>query len=102
MHPSTEGFNITFPHHTILCLTPISHSPAYHAAQRLGISSHLLSRLTGTVFLAPPMGDGLLDETEMRNKLNIGLNLKNNKKNEEVRAFIYRSLAELYRIGMSG
>ncbi|XP_063888211.1 5'-3' exoribonuclease 1-like [Scylla paramamosain] len=60
---------------------------AYHAAQRLGISSHLLSRLTGTVFLAPPMGDGLLDEAEMRNKLNIGLNLKNNKKNEEVSGY---------------
>ncbi|KAG0722266.1 5'-3' exoribonuclease 1 [Chionoecetes opilio] len=56
----------------------------YNAAQRLGISSHLLSRLTGTIFLAPP---GSLEEMEMRNKLNIGLNLKNNKKNEEVNGY---------------
>ena len=36
------------------------------------------------MFLAPPIGNTIPDKAEMRNKLNIGLNLKNNKKNEEV------------------
>lgn len=49
------------------------------AAQRLGISSHLLSRITGSIFviqIISDRGDG--------QKENIGLNLKFNKRNEEV------------------
>ncbi|KAK0177026.1 hypothetical protein PV328_001116 [Microctonus aethiopoides] len=49
------------------------------AAQRLGISSHLLSRITGSIFV-------LTNTTEQseRKQQNIGLNLKFNKKNEEL------------------
>lgn len=49
------------------------------AAQRLGISSHLLSRITGTIYVVQASNE--LDIT----KHNIGLNLKFNKKNEEVK-----------------
>ncbi|XP_032684890.1 5'-3' exoribonuclease 1 isoform X3 [Odontomachus brunneus] len=49
------------------------------AAQRLGISSHLLSRITGTIYVVQALSNEL-DLT----KHNIGLNLKFNKKNEEV------------------
>ncbi|XP_015189014.1 PREDICTED: 5'-3' exoribonuclease 1 isoform X2 [Polistes dominula] len=45
------------------------------AAQRLGISSHLLSRITGTIYIA---------QNNPREVINIGLNLKFNKRNEEV------------------
>ncbi|EZA57402.1 hypothetical protein DMN91_008681 [Ooceraea biroi] len=47
------------------------------AAQRLGISSHLLSRITGTIYVIEASQEELA-------KHNIGLNLKFNKKNEEV------------------
>lgn len=49
------------------------------AAQHIGISSHILSRITGTVFLVT--GN---KQAENPSKINIGLNLKFNKKNEEV------------------
>lgn len=49
------------------------------AAQRLGISSHLLSRITGTIYVV-----GTSDGFDIT-KYNVGLNLKFNKKNEEVR-----------------
>lgn len=51
------------------------------ACQRLGISSHLLSRITGTIFV---LLDDSLDSSSCA-KQNIGLNLKFNKKNEEVK-----------------
>lgn len=49
------------------------------AAQRLGITSHLLSRITGTIYVKQSS-----DELEEGTMLNVGLNLKFNKKNEEV------------------
>ncbi|XP_034254731.1 5'-3' exoribonuclease 1 [Thrips palmi] len=49
------------------------------AAQHIGISSHILSRVTGTIFLV--VGNKQADNPS---KINIGLNLKFNKKNEEV------------------
>lgn len=49
------------------------------AAQRLGISSHLLSRITGTIYVHKQTSESL----ELV-KHNVGLNLKFNKKNEEV------------------
>lgn len=52
------------------------------AAQHIGISSHILSRITGTVFLV--VGNKQADNPS---KINIGLNLKFNKKNEEVPGF---------------
>jgi len=48
------------------------------AAQRLGISSHLLSRITGTIYVIQASQEEVA-------KHNIGLNLKFNKKNEEVK-----------------
>lgn len=48
------------------------------AAQRLGISSHLLSRITGTIYV-------IQNSMEELTKYNFGLNLKFNKRNEEVR-----------------
>lgn len=48
------------------------------AAQRLSISPHLLSRITGTVYVIKQAG------AASSAKLNLGLNLKFNKKNEEV------------------
>lgn len=46
---------------------------AYELAQQLGVSSHFVSRITGSMFLL-----------KGNESLHIGLNLKNNKKNEEV------------------
>ncbi|XP_047351100.1 5'-3' exoribonuclease 1 isoform X1 [Vespa velutina] len=45
------------------------------AAQRLGISSHLLSRITGTIYIM---------QNNTNEIINVGLNLKFNKKNEEI------------------
>ncbi|XP_034935611.1 5'-3' exoribonuclease 1 isoform X2 [Chelonus insularis] len=50
------------------------------AAQRLGISSHLLSRITGSIFVLPRQKQ---EQSEQKQQ-NIGLNLKFNKKNEEL------------------
>lgn len=52
-------------------------------SQRLGISSHLLSRITGSIFVVDAKPGS--SSTENARKTNIGLNLKFNKKNEEVR-----------------
>lgn len=54
------------------------------AAQRLGISSHLLSRITGTIYVVQTSNESL----EVA-KHNVGLNLKFNKKNEEVKNIVY-------------
>lgn len=56
--------------------------PANIAAQRVGISSHLLSRITGAMFVINSD-----DSSSKVQRLNIGLNLKFNKKNEEVQGF---------------
>ncbi|XP_011151267.1 5'-3' exoribonuclease 1 isoform X2 [Harpegnathos saltator] len=63
------------------------------AAQRLGISSHLLSRITGTIYVIRTSNE--LEVT----KLNIGLNLKFNKKNEEVPGYTKKENSQwLYSI----
>ena len=49
-------------------------------AQRFGISAHLCSRLLGTIFIK-------LSDSDQRNRINIGLNLKFNARNEEVPGF---------------
>lgn len=56
----------------------------YKAAQKLGISSHLLSRITGTMFVLKGPKEAEVDHA---GKVNIGLNLKNNKRGEEVCGF---------------
>ncbi|CAL4091513.1 unnamed protein product, partial [Meganyctiphanes norvegica] len=62
---------------------------SWEAAQLLGISSNLVARMTGIIFMLPPVGPDPMAEIEQRNKINIGLNLKNNKKNEEVNDFFF-------------
>jgi len=49
------------------------------AASKLSINSHLLAKITGTIFLAVETYE---DRSEK--KMNIGMNLKSNKRNEEV------------------
>ncbi|XP_054713916.1 5'-3' exoribonuclease 1-like [Uloborus diversus] len=56
--------------------------PSYIAAQQLGLDSHFISRLTGTFLIqTTPKG------STKPNCVNIGLNLKFNRKNEEVQGF---------------
>jgi len=52
------------------------------AAQRLGVSSHLVSRITGTIYIVQGDKNAAMESC---NKVNVGLNLKFNKRNEEVR-----------------
>ena len=54
--------------------------PAYIVAQKLGINSHFVSRLTGTILVLR----GSKDNPKNNNKVNIGLNLKFTKREEEV------------------
>ncbi|XP_078043775.1 5'-3' exoribonuclease pacman isoform X2 [Augochlora pura] len=49
-------------------------------AQKLGISSHLLSRITGTIYVKPTSNN--LSQEAIKH--NIGLNLKFNRRNEEI------------------
>ncbi|XP_071945753.1 5'-3' exoribonuclease 1-like [Antedon mediterranea] len=51
--------------------------PGFRLAQRLGISGHLLSRITGTIYVE---GDG-------KRRINVGLNLKFNRTNQEIPGF---------------
>ncbi|XP_060800903.1 5'-3' exoribonuclease 1 [Amyelois transitella] len=62
--------------------------PAQRAAAAAGISSQLLSRLTGTVLVI--FGEPNDMPTEQQSKTNIGLNLKFNKKNQEVSGYTRR------------
>ncbi|XP_026751467.1 5'-3' exoribonuclease 1 isoform X2 [Galleria mellonella] len=61
---------------------------AHHAAAACGISTQMLSRITGTVLVVTGERNDL--PTETMNKINIGLNLKFNKKNQEVTGFTRR------------
>ena len=57
--------------------------PGYITAQRLGINGFLLARITGTVYISR----GSKARPSNANKINAGLNLKSNKKNEEVAGY---------------
>jgi len=67
------------------------------AAQRLGVSSHLVSRVTGTIYIV--QGDKNAT-VESCNKVNVGLNLKFNKRNEEVRicSWVYQLFLWLLKL----
>lgn len=58
--------------------------PVNAIVQKLGIGTHLFLRITGTIYITT--ADQSLDQVFSDNlpKVNIGLNLKFNKKNEEV------------------
>ncbi|GIY13515.1 5'-3' exoribonuclease 1 [Caerostris darwini] len=59
--------------------------PAYIAAQQLGMQPHFISRITGT-FLVQTSPKG----SSSPNRVNIGMNLKFNHRNEEVQGFSKR------------
>ncbi|KAM6224640.1 5'-3' exoribonuclease 1 isoform 2-T2 [Rhynchocyon petersi] len=58
----------------------IKYNPGYVLASRLGVSGYLVSRFTGSIFI----GRGSRRNPHGDYKANVGLNLKFNKKNEEV------------------
>ena len=69
----------------------VRYYPGFRAAQMLGISSHLLSRITGTIFISKsPRGA----ESDRASRINVGLNLKLNKKNEEVAGFTQKRVSD--------
>ncbi|XP_061709907.1 5'-3' exoribonuclease 1 isoform X1 [Cydia pomonella] len=74
--------------------TPVAHAnicpyrSANHAAASCGISPQFLSRITGTVLVVSGQRNTL--PTETQNKVNVGLNLKFNKKNQEVSGYTRR------------
>ena len=47
--------------------------PGYRASQQLGVSSHLLSRITGSIFIQKGPREA---DSERANRVNVGLNLK--------------------------
>ncbi|KAK2538315.1 Xrn1 [Columba guinea] len=58
----------------------VKYNPAYILASRLGVSGYLVSRFTGSIFI----GRGSKKNPHGDHRANVGLNLKFNKKNEEV------------------
>jgi len=52
-------------------------APGYRAANSLGVSAHLLSRITGTVFVNKSPREA---EPDRQSRINVGLNLKVNSK----------------------
>lgn len=58
----------------------VRYSPGYVLASRLGVTGYLVSRFSGSIFI----GRGSKKNPHGEQKANVGLNLKFNKKNEEV------------------
>ncbi|XP_061652278.1 5'-3' exoribonuclease 1 isoform X1 [Phyllopteryx taeniolatus] len=68
----------------------VKYSPGYIVASRLGISGYLVSRFSGSIFI----GRGSKKNPCGEQKANVGLNLKFNKKNEEVPGYTKRTEKE--------
>uniref|UniRef100_A0A3P8X5A2 5'-3' exoribonuclease 1 n=1 Tax=Cynoglossus semilaevis TaxID=244447 RepID=A0A3P8X5A2_CYNSE len=68
----------------------VKYSPGYVLASHLGISSYLVSRFSGSIFI----GRGSKRNPCGEQRANIGLNLKFNKKNEEVPGYTKRTERE--------
>ncbi|XP_051553085.1 5'-3' exoribonuclease 1 [Myxocyprinus asiaticus] len=68
----------------------VKYSPGYVLASRLGIISYLVSRFSGSIFI----GRGSKKNPHGEQKANVGLNLKFNKKNEEVPGYTKRTEKE--------
>ncbi|CAK1552844.1 unnamed protein product [Leptosia nina] len=68
--------------------TACPYRSANHAAAACGISPQMLSRITGSVLVIMGVRNDL--PTENQQKINIGLNLKFNKKNQEVSGYTRR------------
>ncbi|KAJ8021757.1 5'-3' exoribonuclease 1 [Holothuria leucospilota] len=64
----------------------IQYYPAHVLAKKLAVSSHLVSRITGTIFISkgPPPSTGVDQDIKSGSRINVGLNLKFNKTSEEV------------------
>lgn len=60
--------------------------PGYAGAKRLGISTHLISRITGTIYLllSPTEEEQNSSKPRRPRKVNVGLSLKFNKAKEEI------------------
>ncbi|XP_012994610.1 5'-3' exoribonuclease 1 isoform X2 [Esox lucius] len=75
----------------------VRYSPGYVLASRLGITSYLVSRFSGSIFI----GRGSKKNPHGEQKANVGLNLKFNKKNEEVPGYTKRTEKEwLYSVAV--
>lgn len=68
----------------------VKYSPGYVLASRLGITGYLVSRFSGSIFI----GRGSKKNPHGEQKVNVGLNLKFNKKNEEVPGYTKRTEKE--------
>ncbi|XP_075935977.1 5'-3' exoribonuclease 1 isoform X1 [Anarhichas minor] len=68
----------------------VKYSPGYFLASRLGVTSYLVSRFSGSIFI----GRGSKKNPCGEQKANVGLNLKFNKKNEEVPGYTKRTEKE--------
>ncbi|XP_033993069.1 5'-3' exoribonuclease 1 isoform X2 [Trematomus bernacchii] len=68
----------------------VKYSPGYILASRLGITSYLVSRFSGSIFI----GRGSKRNPCGEQKANVGLNLKFNKKNEEVPGYTKKTEKE--------
>ena len=64
----------------------VRYNRGYHLAQRLGVSSHLVSRLTGSIYVRSGSSSDELKNMQS-SRTNIGFNLKFNKTNKEVPGF---------------
>lgn len=68
----------------------VKYSPGYVLASRLGVTSYLVSRFSGSIFI----GRGSKRNPCGEQKANVGLNLKFNKKNEEVPGYTKKTEKE--------
>merc|ERR1719483_1683451 len=64
------------------------YEPGFRAAQKLGMSSHIMARVTGTIYIVRGARE---QQSDSVSKTNIGLNLKFNKRSEEVCGFTKKS-----------
>ncbi|XP_063298575.1 5'-3' exoribonuclease 1 isoform X1 [Pelobates fuscus] len=64
----------------------VKYNPGYILASRLGVNGYLVSRFTGSIFI----GRGSKRNPHGEQRANVGLNLKFNKKNEEVPGYTKR------------
>ncbi|XP_071398798.1 5'-3' exoribonuclease 1-like, partial [Centroberyx affinis] len=75
----------------------VKYSPGYILASRLGTTGYLVSRFSGSIFI----GRGSKRNPCGEQKANVGLNLKFNKKNEEVPGYTKRTEKEwLYSVAV--
>ena len=65
-----------------------AYMPGYRAAQRCGVSGHIVARITGTIFVVRGARE---QQSDSASKTNIGLNLKFSKRQEEVCGYTKRT-----------